>query len=87
MQHRFIAAIMRDLWTSGGLETAALNSLHLTGAEPALPSSFRVDALAQMSVAASALAAAEFHYARGGERQCVIVEIPHAGCEWRRNKP
>jgi hypothetical protein len=51
--------ILSDLWRLAGGEPAALGAVSLTGAEPQLPSSFRVGAAAQASIAASGLAAAE----------------------------
>ena len=48
--------LLTELWLSLGGDTAALDQMALTGAEPQLPSSFRVDVAAQVSIAASALA-------------------------------
>src|SRR5438552_16025190 len=50
--------ILSDIWTSAGGDAAALGAVTLTGEEPQLPSSFRVAAAAQASVAATGLAAA-----------------------------
>jgi hypothetical protein len=50
---------LSDIWTSAGGEAAALDAVTLSGEEPQLPSSFRVAAAAQASVAATGLAAAE----------------------------
>ncbi len=86
MQQKSAEAIIRELWGAGGFDEAALGHLQLRGAEPVLPSSFRVDALAQTLIAASALAAAEIHYARGGERQDVSVDIRHAAAEFRSER-
>jgi len=61
--------ILSDVWTSAGGEPSALDVLTLTGDGPQLPSSFRVAAAAQVSIAASALAAAEIWKLRGGESQ------------------
>ena len=63
--------ILADLWALAGGEASALNSVTLTGAEPVLPSSFRVDAAAQASIAASGLAAAEIWKQRTGQSQSV----------------
>ena len=51
--------ILSDVWTLAGGDPAALATVTLTGDEPQLPSSFRVAAAAQVSVAATGLAAAE----------------------------
>ena len=50
--------ILTDVWTSAGGDAAALDAVTLTGEEPQLPSSFRVAAAAQASIAATGLAAA-----------------------------
>src|SRR5437667_363214 len=50
--------ILADLWTLAGGEISALDAVALTGEEPQLPSSFRVAAAAQASIAAAGLAAA-----------------------------
>ncbi len=76
-------AIAADVWRLAGLPAAALEGLVLRGQEPALPSSFRVDAAAQASIAASGLAAAELHRARGGAAQTVTVDLRHAATEFR----
>jgi crotonobetainyl-CoA:carnitine CoA-transferase CaiB-like acyl-CoA transferase len=78
--------ILADVWTSVGGEAAALDALTLTGEEPQLPSSFRVAAAAQVSIAASALAAAEIWRMRSGESQAVAVDIRHAVVECRSER-
>lgn len=76
-------AILADLWREAGLDPAALDRVDLPGAEPQLPSSFRVGAAAQASVAASALAAAELWRRRGGPAARARVEMRHAALEFR----
>jgi crotonobetainyl-CoA:carnitine CoA-transferase CaiB-like acyl-CoA transferase len=78
--------ILADLWTLAGGEPSALDAVKLTGTEPALPSSFRVAAAAQASIAASALAAAEIWKLRSGERQHVSVNMLHAMVECRSER-
>jgi crotonobetainyl-CoA:carnitine CoA-transferase CaiB-like acyl-CoA transferase len=78
--------ILRDIWTSSGGESAALDALTLTGDEPQLPSSFRVAAAAQVSVAATGLAAAEIWKMRSGEAQQVAVDMRHAMVECRSER-
>lgn len=78
--------ILSDVWTSVGGELSALDALTLTGDEPQLPSSFRVAAAAQVSVAASALAAAEIWRIRSGEAQHVAVDMRHAVVECRSER-
>jgi crotonobetainyl-CoA:carnitine CoA-transferase CaiB-like acyl-CoA transferase len=78
--------ILSDVWTSVGGELSALDALTLTGDEPQLPSSFRVAAATQVSVAASALAAAEIWRIRSGEAQHVAVDMRHAVVECRSER-
>jgi hypothetical protein len=72
-----------DLWRCAGGEASALDNLKLIGAEPALPSSFRVGAAAQASIAAVALAAVELRHRAGAARQAVSVDMRHAAIEFR----
>src|SRR5262249_58701761 len=78
--------ILSDLWTLAGGEPAALDAVTLTGEEPQLPSSFRVAAAAQASIAASALAAAEVWKLRKREQQSVAVDMVHAVAECRSER-
>ncbi len=58
--------VLRDLWLVAGGDPAALDRVTLTGADPALPSSFRVGTAAQATIAAAGLAAAEIWRQRTG---------------------
>ena len=78
--------ILRDVWTSAGGEDSALDALTLTGDEPQLPSSFRVAAAAQVSIAATGLAAAGIWRMRSGEVQEVAVDMRHAVVECRSER-
>src|SRR6476661_6617219 len=78
--------ILRDIWTAAGGEASALDALTLTGDERQLPSSFRVAAAAQVSVAATGLAAAEIWRMRSGEAQDVAVDMRHAVVECRSER-
>jgi crotonobetainyl-CoA:carnitine CoA-transferase CaiB-like acyl-CoA transferase len=78
--------ILTDLWRLAGGERSALDAVTLTGAEPQLPSSFRVAAAAQASIAASGLAAAEIWKLRRGEPQSVAVDMVHAVAECRSER-
>lgn len=70
------------LWDDAGLPAEALDFVQLGGQDPVLPSSFAVGAAAQASLAAAALAAAEWRHARGaGPRQSVSVDMQHAALE------
>jgi crotonobetainyl-CoA:carnitine CoA-transferase CaiB-like acyl-CoA transferase len=78
--------ILADLWRLAGGAPSALDAVTLTGEEPQLPSSFRVAAAAQASIAASGLAAAEIWRQRGGEQQQVSVDMTHAVAECRSER-
>src|SRR3954452_25308015 len=78
--------ILTDLWTTGGGHPSALDAIRLTGEEPQLPSSFRVAAAAQTSIAASGLAAAEIWRLRSGQAQAVSVDMRHAVVECRSER-
>src|SRR5580700_4314504 len=78
--------ILADLWTLAGGEPAALDTVTLTGDEPQLPSSFRVAAAAQASIAATGLAAAQIWKLRSGQSQDVAVDMRHAVVECRSER-
>ena len=78
--------VLSDLWQLAGGDAAALSSVTLTGEEPLLPSSFRVAAAAQASIAASGLAAAHIWSLRTGEQQDVAVDMRHAVVECRSER-
>src|ERR1700712_3415414 len=78
--------ILADLWTSAGGDSAALDAVTLTGDEPQLPSSFRVAAAAQASIAATGLAAAQIWKLRSGQSQGVAVDMRHAVVECRSER-
>lgn len=69
------------LWAAAGLPADALTRVTLTGADPALPSSFAVGTAAQASFAAAALAATEIGRARNGLAQTVSVDMRGAALE------
>jgi crotonobetainyl-CoA:carnitine CoA-transferase CaiB-like acyl-CoA transferase len=78
--------ILADLWTLVGGGPAALDSVTLAGEEPQLPSSFRVAAAAQTSIAAAGLAAAEIWKLRSRQHQKVAVDMRHAIVECRSER-
>src|SRR6201991_3178090 len=78
--------ILRDIWTSAGGDPSALGAVTLTGEEPQLPSSFRVAAAAQASIAAAGLAAAQIWQLRSGQSQNVAVDMRHAVVECRSER-
>jgi hypothetical protein len=77
------ADVVADLWRLVGADASALDSLKLSGCDPALPSSFRIGVAAQGSIAAVGLAAAELHHHAGAPRQRVSVVMRHAATEFR----
>ena len=78
--------ILADLWTLAGGDAAALDDVTLTGDEPQLPSSFRIGASAQASIAAAGLAAAQIWKMRNGQSQNVAVDMRHAVVECRSER-
>jgi crotonobetainyl-CoA:carnitine CoA-transferase CaiB-like acyl-CoA transferase len=80
------SGILADLWTSVGGDHSALDAVALTGEEPQLPSSFRVAAAAQASIAAAGLAAAQIWKLRSGQSQDIAVDMRHAVVECRSER-
>jgi crotonobetainyl-CoA:carnitine CoA-transferase CaiB-like acyl-CoA transferase len=78
--------ILADLWTLAGGDPSELNAVTLTGEEPQLPSSFRVAAAAQASIAAAGLVAAQLWRLRSGQSQHVTVDMRHAIVECRSER-
>ena len=74
------------LWRDAGLPADLLRQLHLSGADPILPSSFAVGTAAQASLGASALAAAALWDLRTGRRQQMDVDMRHALAEFRSER-
>ena len=77
---------LADLWRVAGGSPEAVARVDLTGAEPALPSSFNVGIAAQVSIAVAGLAAAELHRQRTGVAQRVAVDMRHAAIEFRSER-
>lgn len=75
------AHALAAIWRLGQLPADALQRVALSGADPILPSSFCVGTAAQSSIAAAALAAAEFGSMRGQPAQQVAVDMAHAAVE------
>lgn len=73
--------ILGAIWTGLGAPPRALDGVSLTGADPVLPSSFRVGTAAQVTLALSALAACELHRKRTGSAQSLGVDMRHAAVE------
>ena len=79
-----IPAIAADLCARVGLPDPA--PLAVTGTEPILPSSFRVDAAAAASIGAVALAAEAIWRHRTGAGQGVSIDLRHAAAEFRSER-
>jgi crotonobetainyl-CoA:carnitine CoA-transferase CaiB-like acyl-CoA transferase len=80
------ADALAALWDDLGLPAEALGSIALDGADPVLPSSFRIGTLAQTTIAAVALAAAEFHRRRAVVQQQIRVGMREAAIEFRSER-
>jgi crotonobetainyl-CoA:carnitine CoA-transferase CaiB-like acyl-CoA transferase len=78
--------ILSDLWSVAAGDPAALDRVRLTGADPALPSSFRVGSAAQVAIAATGLAATEIWRQRARRTQTVAVDMHHAAVEVRSER-
>jgi crotonobetainyl-CoA:carnitine CoA-transferase CaiB-like acyl-CoA transferase len=73
---------LASLWEAADLPIEALDDVRFSGNDPVLPSSFAVGTAAQVTIAASALAAATVWRQRGGRRQIVSVDMRHAAIEF-----
>lgn len=80
------AAVLARLWQDLQLPPAALGRISLTGADPILPSTFRVGTAAAVAIAASAGAAAALDDAANGRRQHVAVDLCDASLECRSER-
>ena len=81
-----VTTVLARLWALSGLDPSALADIQLTGDEPVLPSTVRVDAAAQSTIAASTLAAAEILRQRSSVHQQVVVGMRHAAAEFRSER-
>ena len=77
---------LREVWSLGGGDPDALERVSLVGADPVLPSSFRVGTAAQVTIAAAGLAAAELWRLRTGRAQRVSVDLRAAAIEFRSER-
>lgn len=76
-------AALADLLARAGLPPATAT---LTGTDPLKPSTFAVGTAAVATIAATGLAAAAIHHARGGPDQTVAVDMPHALTEFHSER-
>src|ERR1700747_962151 len=75
--------VLAGLLRAAGHPDATAGAIELPGTAPVLPSSFAVDAAAQATIAAAALAANELWRPRTGRRQDVSVDMRSAAIEFR----
>src|SRR5262245_17565125 len=78
--------VLAGLLRAAGHPDATPGAIELTGAAPVLPSSFAVDAAAQATIAAAALAASDLWRLRTGRRQRVSVDMRSAAIEFRSER-
>ena len=74
---------LEDLWKIGGGDPAALERVTLTGADPLLPTDFKIGTAASAVIGASALAASELWRLRTGRGQSVSVDLRSAVAAFR----
>lgn len=74
------------LWTAAACDPAALDTVSISGDDPALPSVYRVGTLAAATIAATGLAAAECLRLRTGRRQRVEVDVRRALAAFRSER-
>lgn len=77
---------LEHLWMLADCDPDALDMLHIEGDDPALPSVFRVGALAAASIGAVGLAAAQLHRLRGGQAQRVAIDVRRALAAFRSER-
>lgn len=79
-------AALEDLWRRAGGEPGALERVTLAGADPILPTDFKIGTAASATIAAGALAAAEIWRLRTGREQAVSVDLRAAVAAFRSER-
>ena len=79
-------AALEDLWRRAGGEPGALARVTLAGADPILPTDFKIGTAASATIAAGALAAAEIWRLRTGREQAVSVDLRAAVAAFRSER-
>jgi crotonobetainyl-CoA:carnitine CoA-transferase CaiB-like acyl-CoA transferase len=77
---------LEDLWKIAGGEPAALERVTLTGADPILPTDFKIGTAASAVIGAGALAASELWRLRTGRGQSVSVDLRGAVAAFRSER-
>jgi crotonobetainyl-CoA:carnitine CoA-transferase CaiB-like acyl-CoA transferase len=80
------STLLASLWNAARCDPQALDHVSFEGAEPQLPSSFHVGAIASATIAAQALAAAETWRMRSGRMQQVGVSMRQALAMFRSER-
>jgi crotonobetainyl-CoA:carnitine CoA-transferase CaiB-like acyl-CoA transferase len=74
---------LQQVWTQAGGDPTALERITLTGADPILPTDFRIGTAASALIGATALAATELWRLRTGRGQSVSVDLRAAVAAFR----
>src|SRR5713226_9591833 len=77
---------LQKLWDLTGGEPAALDRVTMTGADPILPTDFKIGTAASAVIAATALAATEIWWLRTGRGQSVAVDLRAAVAAFRSER-
>ena len=77
---------LEHLWRVAGGEPAALERVTFTGADPILPTDFKIGTAASATIGASALAATEIWRQRTGRGQAVSVDLRAAVAAFRSER-
>jgi crotonobetainyl-CoA:carnitine CoA-transferase CaiB-like acyl-CoA transferase len=77
---------LESLWSLAGGEPAALERVTLTGADPILPTDFKIGTAASALIAGAALAAGEIWRLRTGRAQSVAVDLRAAVAAFRSER-
>lgn len=77
---------LEQLWAQAGGDPAALDRATLTGADPILPTNFKIGTAASAVIAATALAATELWRLRTGRGQAVAVDMRAAVAAFRSER-
>ena len=77
---------LEKLWSLAGGDPAALERATLTGADPILPTDFKIGTAASSVIAAGALAASEIWRLRTGRSQSVAVDLRAAVAAFRSER-
>src|SRR6266542_465764 len=80
------AVALEQLWSVAGGDPGALERITLSGADPLLPTEFKIGSAASAVIGAGALAAAELWRLRTGRGQSVSVDLRGAVAAFRSER-